>query len=431
MTQTSGPAALSPGSNPGGTWDIIIIGAGAAGLMAGIRAGELGKRVLLLEKGKKPGVKILMSGGSRCNITHHCSNRDIATAFGKNGQCLLSPLSSFGVEDTVRFFEGEGVATKVESTGKVFPVSNKASDVLEALLRRLERSGAVLACEKSVERIRPTADGLEISVPGFSFLGKKVLISSGGKSFPRCGTTGDAYTWLAQLGHTIVSTRPSLVPLTSSVPWVATLSGITLKNTRVEVGTNGKPIAADRNAWLFTHFGFSGPAPMNLSRWITVGSGTGWLKLDSVPDLPIAAVETQIMQSLASHGKRSVASMLSHTFGEAIPQRWAESLISQAQIPLERKSAELAKTERNRLVQMIKGIQLPVSGSCGFEKAEVTAGGVNVKEIDFRTMQSRIVPNLYLAGEVIDLDGPIGGYNFQSAWSTGWRAGTAMAESLP
>jgi len=411
-------------------WDAIIIGGGAAGLMAAIRAAELGAekgaRILLLEKGKKPGVKILMSGGSRCNITHHCSNRDIATAFGKNGQCLLSPLSSFGVEDTVRFFEAEGVKTKIESTGKIFPVSNKASDVLEALLHRLERTGAVLACEKSVQSIKRGADGFTVAGQGFSFLGKRILIASGGKSFPRCGTTGDAYTWLKELGHSIVSTHPSLVPLTTNLPWIRDLSGITLKDTRVEVGTNGKAIAADRNAWLFTHFGYSGPAPMNLSRWITTSSGAGWLRLDSLPELSAQAVESHILQSLPSMGKRSLVSLLAHLFGEAVPQRWAEALVGQASIPLERKGSELGKTERQKLVQALKGLQLQVAGSCGFDKAEVTAGGVNVKEVDFKTMQSRIVPNLFLAGEILDLDGPIGGFNFQSAWSTGWRAGTSL-----
>lgn len=408
-------------------WDAVIIGAGAAGLMAAIRAAEMGARVLLLEKGKKPGVKILMSGGSRCNITHHCSNREIAQAFGKKGQCLLSPLASFGVEETIQFFEAEGVATKVESTGKVFPVSNRASDVLDALLRRLDRSGALLACDSPVTAVKPTPDGWQVLGHPFCHEAKRVLIATGGQSFPRCGTTGDAYSWLASLGHTIVKTHPSLVPLTSSLPWVASLSGLTLKDTRVEVGTNGKALAHDRNAWLFTHFGYSGPAPMNLSRWITTGTGQGWLRLDSLPDLSTAEVENRVQAAMPSLGKRQVTHALPQIFGEFVPQRWAETLTLQAGLPPTRKLGELTRAERQSLVPWLKGATLAVNGSCGFDKAEVTAGGVALEEVDFRTMASRKVPGLFLAGEILDLDGPIGGYNFQAAWATGWRAGESLA----
>lgn len=408
-------------------WDAVIIGAGAAGLMAGIRAAELGARVLLLEKGKKPGVKILMSGGSRCNITHHCSNREIAKAFGKNGECLHSVLAGFGVEDAVAFFEAEGVKTKVESTGKVFPVSNKASDVLEALLGRLYRVRAEVWNECPVRRLEWVNGAFEIESEKGLVRAQKTLLSSGGKSFPRCGTTGDGYAWAQALGHTIVPTRPSLVPLITPLPWVRELSGITLKDTKVSAGVGTKIFGTERGAWLFTHFGYSGPAPMNLSRLLTSQGGAGWLRLDSLPDMKAPEVEEKILASIPFQGKKSVASMLSLTFGEFVPLRWAEALVSMVGVGSNTKATELSRSQRQKLVTMLKGIELPVSGSSGYEKAEVTTGGVEVKEVCFKTMESKIVPGLYFAGEILDLDGPIGGYNFQSAWSTGWAAGTSLA----
>ncbi len=411
-------------------WDAVIIGAGAAGLMAGIRAAELGAKVLLLEKGKKAGVKILMSGGTRCNITHHCSNRDIVKAFGKNGECLHSALSGFGVEDAVAFFEGEGVQTKVESTGKVFPVSNRASDVLQALLLRLHRAGAVLWNDCPVTDLRSVMGRFELSTPMGAISTPKVLLCSGGKSFPRCGTIGDGYEWVQNLGHTLIPTYPSLVPLTTPLAWVKALSGITLKDTLVSAGIGSKVLGTDRGAWLFTHFGFSGPAPMNLSRLLTTTNQLGWLRLDSLPDLKAKAVEEIILASIQSHGKKSIAGLLSQAFGEAVPLRWSEALVSQAAILPLKKASEMTSAERQKIVGLLKGIELPVNGSSGFEKAEVTTGGVCIKEVNFKTMESKVVPGLYLAGEILDLDGPIGGYNFQAAWSTGWAAGTSLAHGV-
>ncbi len=409
-------------------WDSVIIGAGAAGLMAGIRANELGAKVLLLEKGKKAGVKILMSGGTRCNITHHCSNRDIVKAFGKNGECLHSALAGFGVEDAVAFFESEGVQTKVESTGKVFPVSNRASDVLQALLRRLHRAGGTVWNECPVTDLRSVNGRFELNTPMGTIDTSKVLLCSGGKSFPRCGTTGEGYEWVKNLGHTIKPTSPSLVPLTTPLSWVKQLSGITLKDTLVTAGIGSKALGTDRGAWLFTHFGFSGPAPMNLSRLLTTSNQKGWLGLDSLPDLKSKEVEDRILSTIPLHGKKTIASLLSQTFGEAIPLRWAEALVSQATIFPLKKALEMSRAERQKVVELLKGSVLLVDGSGGFEKAEVTSGGVCIKEVNFKTMESKIVPGLFLAGEILDLDGPIGGYNFQAAWSTGWAAGTSLAK---
>jgi predicted Rossmann fold flavoprotein len=202
-------------------WDVIVIGAGAAGLLAAACAAERGRRTLLLEKNRKPGVKILMSGGTRCNLTHATDNRGIVEAFGPPGRFLHSALAALSVQDTIDLFEAEGVATKVEETGKVFPVSNKATDVLDALLRRLRRSGATLALAEPVLDLRPAPPGFTLTTPQRAVSAARVILTTGGQSYPGCGTTGDGYAFTARLGHTIVPPRPALVPVRVQAPWVA------------------------------------------------------------------------------------------------------------------------------------------------------------------------------------------------------------------
>src|SRR5947208_5504156 len=275
-------------------WDAVIVGAGAAGMMAAIHAAERGRRVLLLEKGKKPGVKILMSGGTRCNITHDCDSRGIVAAFGPNGKFLHSALAALGVRETVALFEAEGVATKVEETGKIFPVSDRALDVLEALLRRLRRSGATLSTSEPAKDVVPHPDGgFRIVTPSRTVTAERVLITSGGKSYPGCGTTGDGYGFAAAFGHTIVPPRPALVPLIVHPAWVGELRGITLPDVSLKVVENGKPLAARRGAMLFAHFGLTGPAPLDVSRAVSghPAPTTLTLEADLLPAEPEAAVD--------------------------------------------------------------------------------------------------------------------------------------------
>src|SRR3954469_12555136 len=229
-------------------WDAVIIGAGAAGLMAAIHAAERGRRVLLLEKGKKPGVKILMSGGTRCNITHNCDARGIVEAFGPNGKFLHSALANLGPRETVAFFNGEGVPTKGEETGKVFPVSDRALDVLDALLKRLARSGATLAITEPLKDVETHPEGgFRAYTSSRTLTAERVLITTGGKSYPGCGTTGDGYAIAQKFGHTIVSTKPALVPLTVQPEWIRELQGITLPDVNLRVlPAEGKPLAARR-----------------------------------------------------------------------------------------------------------------------------------------------------------------------------------------
>jgi predicted Rossmann fold flavoprotein len=404
-------------------WDAIICGAGAAGLMAAIRAGERGRRVLLLEKGKKPGVKILMSGGTRCNITHDCDRRGIIEAFGPNGKFLHSALAQLGPRETVAFFESEGVATKIEETGKVFPVSDRAVDVLDALLRRLSRSGAKLALGEPVQELHANPDGgFRVVTPLRTITAEKVLLTTGGRSFPGCGTTGDGYRFAAAFGHTIVPQRPALVPLTVQPAWVGELRGITLPDVNLKVvAPDGKPLTSRRGSMLFAHFGLTGPAPLDVSRAVSSHPEPTSLTLevDLLPTEPEQAFDEFVRVETAANGKQLLAVVLS----AKLPRRVADQLVVLCGLPATRTAAALSKPDRQKLVAATKRLRLPLKGTLGFEKAEVTAGGVSLDEVDSRTMQSKKQPGLYLAGEVLDLDGWIGGYNFQSAWSTGWLAG--------
>ncbi len=418
-------------------WDVVVVGAGAAGLLAAIRAAECGRQTLLLEKNRKPGAKILMSGGTRCNITHNTNARGIVAAYGHQGRFLHSALAALSPADVVALFEAEGVLTKVEDTGKVFPASDHATDVLAALLRRLARTNCELRLGEPLSEITKTEDGFRLVTPDNEYDATAVIITTGGQSYPGCGTTGDAYRWLAELGHTIVPTRPALTPITTNATWVTGLKGVTIPDVAMKVvisertGISGltspkkrnKPLDERRGSFLFTHFGLSGPVALDISRTITGHPEPMSLDLecDFLPTKTADEIDSGLASEAASDGKKQLVGMLSRI----VPRRLAEALLEQAGVSGEVKAAELSKQLRRQLVDAIKRTRIPVSGTRGFKKAEVTAGGVSLREVDSSSMQSKLVENLFLAGEVLDLDGPIGGFNFQAAFSTAWLAGSS------
>jgi hypothetical protein len=414
------------------TWDIVIIGGGPAGLMAGARAAQRGKRTLLLEKNRRPGVKILLSGGTRCNFTHAADARGIVEAFGSSGRFLHSALAAFGPQDVIDLMQSEGVPAKTEpDTGKIFPASDQASDILAALINRLNESGCTLAAEETLLEIERSADGFNLITSRRTISAGKILLATGGKSYPACGTTGDGYRWAAALGHSIVPLHAALAPVVTHAPWVTALQGITIPDVLVKVieppnDGNGKTrcLASRRGSFLFTHFGVSGPVVLDVSRAISGYSPAQRLILqcDLLPGAEQEELDAQIAAQSVSAGGRQVAVILDGR----LPRRLADTLLEQIEVPHTRRGAELSKGERRRLVMAIKQWPIPVAGTMGFRKAEVTAGGVALDEVDSRNMQSKIVPGLYFAGELLDLDGPIGGYNFQSAFSTGYLAGESM-----
>jgi predicted Rossmann fold flavoprotein len=435
------------------TYDVAVLGAGAAGLVAAIRAAESGARVVLVEKNRRPGVKILMSGGTRCNITNarglrrleavsgpidpafdpalRRGTRAIQDAFGPGGPFLGHALRRLDVDQTVRLFESEGLAVKIEGNGKIFPVSDRAVDVLEALTRRLERSGAelrLLSPVRSITRWNPDDDepaGFRITLAESSIDARRVILAVGGKSFPGCGTTGDGYALARAFGHTVIDPRPALVPLRIEPEWPLTLKGLTLPDVVASVhGPSGSALAQRREAVLFTHFGLSGPAILDVSRAVARHEGTDPLELriDLRPGVSREEVDSRL-QASARQGRSSVSSILSVD----LPHRLAECLLDVCGVPRTRIGPDLSRAERLRVVQALKALALPITDTLGFEKAEVTSGGVHLDEVDPRTLESRLVPGFHLCGEVLNLDGLIGGYNFQAAWSTGWLAGESAA----
>ncbi|MCC6738279.1 MAG: NAD(P)/FAD-dependent oxidoreductase [Planctomycetia bacterium] len=409
------------------TWDVAVVGAGAAGLLAAARAAERGRRTILLEKNRRAGVKILISGGTRCNITHDGGAEGVVAAFGPNGKWLRAALAAFGPREVRALVEDEGVPTQVEEYGKVFPASGKSRDVLEALLRRLERSGATLACGEPVTALERAGGGFRVATPKREVAAAKVILTTGGRSYAAVGTTGDGYAFAERLGHTIVPTRPALTPLTSAATWVHALSGLTLDDAgaRIVDPAASPPVLLRRRApVLFTHVGLSGPAPMDLSRAVSAHPrpATLRLELDLLPDTPEADLDAWLRSEATAGGKRLVATALA----ARVPRRLVDAVAAQAALPAARKLSELGRDERRALVRAIKALAVPLSGTLGFDKAEVTAGGVALDEVNPKTMESLKTPGLFVAGELLDLDGWIGGYNFTGAFATGWAAGSAV-----
>jgi predicted Rossmann fold flavoprotein len=430
-------AANAASSSSADNFDVVVVGAGAAGLLAAACSAERKRRTLLVEKNRKPGVKILMSGGTRCNLTHDCDAAGIIAAFGSAGSFLHSPLAALGPRELVDLFHDEGLATKVEPGGKVFPDSDRALDVLHALLRRIERCGAELALDEAVTAIERDRELFRVITAKRTISCEKLIITTGGKSYPGCGTTGDGYAWLAALGHSIRRPRPALVPLMSDEGWLHELSGLTIADVTLRVvdpavdvtaagrrGRGGLPPGVRierRGSLLFTHFGLSGPVAMDVSRAVSAAKSPRDVHLtaDFLPRWSVAELEERLRAAIASDGRRQLTNLL----GDELPRRLVEALVARCDVPLNRRGAELSKAERSRFVEYVKMCQISLTGTRGFDKAEVTAGGVALDEVDSRDMQSKLVPNLYLAGEILDLDGFIGGYNFQAAFSTGWLAG--------
>ena len=412
------------------SFDLIVIGGGAAGLMACASAIRNGKHVLLLEKNSKLGVKILMSGGTRCNITHHCNRQRIVEAFGKQGRFLHSALASLPPSEVVELIESQNVATKVEPGGKIFPVSNKAIDVRDALVRLATDCSFAGTCTilKSMACLDVTKQGdtFRIITQNEEFISKAVLITTGGKSYPGCGTTGDGYTWAQNFGHEIIDPVAALTPITIQDHWSNSLKGITFDDVGVQVmnpttSGNIQRLNRFRGGFLFTHFGYSGPTVLNASREVSrsVKPDTFWLQCDFRPDLNFEQLQQQWQAELSAKPRQSISNVLA----EQWPKRFVDHVLKFLEMNPSTKAAEFGKADLHRLLHWTKKAKFEIEGVYGFKKAEVTAGGVSLNQVDSRNMQSKICPGLFFAGEVLDLDGPIGGYNFQSAFSTGWLAG--------
>jgi predicted Rossmann fold flavoprotein len=383
-------------------YDVAVIGAGAAGLMAAIAAVRAGARVVAIDSAKRIGAKILISGGGRCNVTN-----EVVTAANFNGSrnAIAKVLRTFDVAATIAFFEDLGVPLKREETGKLFPVSNRARDVIDALLRAAE--GVEIVTGMRVESIERSF------VINGSMQADRVILAAGGRSVPKTGSDGSGYALAKMLGHTVTPTFPALVPLVvEKGHWVTELSGISVDAELAVKSPTGRVLHRHRGSMLFTHFGLSGPVVLDISRhWIANQPAT--LSANFLPGETFESVDALLISAAKRNPHATMGSAL------RIPDRLLAKLASDT--PLGR----LSKDDRRRIVRDLVDFTLPVIRDRGFEYAEVTAGGVPLSEIDVATMESRICPNLYLCGEILDVDGRIGGFNFQWAWASGRLAGIA------
>ena len=409
-------------------YDVAIIGGGPAGMMSAGRAGELGARVILLEKNNNLGSKLLITGKGRCNITNNTDeNRELIKRFGKNGRFLYSALHKFGVNEIIDFFEKRGVKTKVERGNRIFPESDKAQDVLDVLINYLKESKVGIKTNAEVKKIIKKDHKIEkiILIGGREIIADKFVICTGGKSYPATGSTGDAYKWLKQLGHNIIEPRPSLAPVIAKEKIVKDLEGLSLKNVEISIFEKGKKIDSRFGEAIFTADGLSGPIILDLSKRIGEElPGDIELKIDFKPALDFKTLDQRVQKDFQERSNK----LFRNSLDNLLPQKIIPVIVKLSKIDSEKKVNLITKEERKRLLHLLKEFTLSVKSLYGYDKAIITAGGVDLKEVDPQTMKSKIVDNLYFAGEVLDLDGPTGGYNLQVCWSTGFVAGEGVVD---
>ncbi|MDP2736510.1 MAG: NAD(P)/FAD-dependent oxidoreductase [bacterium] len=407
-------------------YDVVVIGGGPAGMMAAGRAGERGARVLLLEKNKQLGAKLLATGHGRSNITNVLADKkEMINVYGGH-KFLFSAFSKFSVEDTIKFFNNLGVATKEEDRGRIFPLSDKAIDIRSALIRYLKQNSVEIKLGAEVKKIE-AHDKKIIGVilnDGQEILGKSFIISTGGKAYPATGSTGDAYKWLADLGHKIIVPRPALTPVIVKEKIVKNLEGLSLKDVGISVYENKKKIISCIGEIMFTADGLSGPVIIDLSERIGAILPTPiFLQIDFEPEIESVELDKKLQSDFHRTGNK----MFKNYLVSLVPPKLAPIIIGLAGVNEDKKVNAITKIERQALVRALKEFTLEVKELKGFDKAMVTAGGVDVKEVDPKTMCSKIYKNLFLAGEILDLDGPSGGYNLQICWSTGFSAGDGVS----
>ena len=403
---------------------IIVIGAGAAGLMAAGQAAARGARVTVLEKNDQPGKKLLITGKGRCNITNTEEMPDFIKYIPGNGQFLYSALARFNNRELVDFFNGLGLETKVERGGRVFPVSDRAGDVVKALVGFCRTQGVEFEYSASVTDIK-APDGHVTSVKlkdGREFVCDAAILATGGASYPGTGSTGDGYRMAEKLGHVIVTPKPALVPLETAEEWVQELQGLSLKNVEATAFNGGKKVGSEFGEMLFTHFGISGPIILTLSRKVTqfLDKGEGvQIKINLKPALTPEQLDARIQRDFISFANKQ----FSNSLHELLPKSLIPVMIKLSGIPGDKPVHQVAREERQKLAELLQGLVVTVTGTRPLREAIVTAGGVSVKEINPQTMESKLVQGLYFAGELVDVDAYTGGFNLQAAFSMGYAAG--------
>lgn len=402
---------------------IIVIGGGASGIMAAIRAAEHGAQVTLFEKMPKIGRKLSITGKGRCNITNAADISEVIKNIQGNGKFLYSALNDFSPSDTINFFESLGVKTKIERGGRIFPVSDDAKEVIEALIKKM----AVLDIEFKTNS--PVTDILVenkkivgVIVGGKIFKADCVILATGGASYPATGSSGDGFKFAKKIGHTITKILPSLVPLEVEEEFISDLQGLSLKNVRVKLISDGKKVAEQFGEMLFTHFGVSGPIILTLSRQaakLLAEKNFVELEINLKPALSFEQLDARILRDF----DKFKGKIIKNALVELLPTKLISPILDLSYLPEEKRVDEITSAERRRLVESLRGLPLTITKTRPIEEAIVTSGGISVKEINPRTMESKIVKNLFIVGEVADVDGFTGGFNLQAAWAMGNAAG--------
>jgi len=408
-------------------YNLIVIGGGPAGMMAAGRAAERGASVLLLEKNAKLGRKLLITGKGRCNITHHeFNNRDLISVFGENSDFLFSSFNKFSVPETLFFFNNRGLETKVERGNRVFPVSDNSEDVLNILIDYMKEGNVKIQTKAEVTDIIYKKNKIEKIIVNNEeeFIADNYLIATGGLSYLGTGSTGDGYEWAKKAKHKIVETRPSLVGIITVEKWIKELQGLSLKNVEISVWQNEKKVDSRFGEALFTHEGLSGPIILDMSKKIgeLLTKSLLKLKIDFKPALDYPTLDKRLIKDFKENSNKEFKNSL----GKLLPQKLIPIIISMSNIDPLKKVNGITKEERKRLLHLLKEFTLNIEAIDGFNRAVITAGGVDLHDIDPKTMKSKLVDNLYFAGEVLDLDAPTGGYNLQLAWTSAWVVGDSI-----
>lgn len=409
-------------SNP-----VVVIGGGGAGIIAAWKAASLGAYVVLLEKNRKLGIKLLISGGGKCNITHAGSMESVRSAFVRREARFLKPaFYQFGNTDIIRMIEAVGVATSVRQNGRVFPVSGRADDVVGALVTHLTNTRVEIRSSKPVSSILHEENAIiGVMVGGVPLYSNHVIIATGGVSYPRTGTTGDGYRWAAELGHNIVPLRPALAPIGVDPPLPAGWRGVAIRGGRLSVFSAGRKLSSWDDDILFTHEGISGPAALEMSRIAAVSyeENETTLEFDFFPGREGPLLDKELNELVLLNRNKMIGSMLEYW----LPNRIVAQLLQSVGVDPLKRGHVLTRKERGNIVRLLKSWQLGRVSRIHIERGEVTAGGVSLDEVDPQSMRSRKARGLYLCGEVLDIAGPVGGYNLQAAFSTGCVAGTSAA----
>ena len=407
---------------------IIVIGGGAAGMMAAIEAAKNGAEVCLYEKNDRLGKKLFITGKGRCNLTNACDMEDLQKSVMKNHKFLYSAFQNFNNWETIGFFEDLGLATKIERGNRVFPASDHSSDVIKALEQELKRQGVEVFLKTKVKNLieqRDKVKGVTLE-NGKKVMADAVIVATGGLSYQLTGSTGDGFGFAKSMGHKVTELSPALVPMTVSEDWVPRLQGLSLRNVRVSLKNKKKVLYEEFGEMLFTHYGVSGPLILSASSVVLeeLKKENLRLKIDLKPALSEEQLDDRILRDFEQDKNKQFKNVL----GNLLPAKMIPIVIELSGIPPEKKVNEINKKERRRLLETMKELSMTVNGVRGYEEAIITRGGVDVKEINPSTMESKKKKGLYFAGEVLDVDAVTGGFNLQIAWSTAMAAARAACK---